>query len=142
MHLSKGKVGAFLMRNTSITKVAVIRSSDTKEFEDLFNSKMEELALNRPDTKIVDTGKIISAIITYEETHHIVDSVADEFHFEGIRYLCKHCPFLDDPHDRRIKRCTCKYAELGMTHKDHEACEYFYRQLKAGNITPLENYER
>ena len=142
MHLSKGKVGAFLMRNTSITKVAVIRSSNTKEFEVLFNSKMEELALNKPDPKIVDTGTIISAIITYEETHHIVDSVADEFHFEGIRYLCKHCPYLDDPHDRRIKYCTCKYAELGMTHKDHEACEYFYRQLKAGNVTPLEDYER
>lgn len=130
------------MTNEKVTKVAVIRSADTKEFEALFNAKMDELALNNPDPKITDTGSIISAIITYQETHHIVDSVADEFHFEGIRYLCKHCPYLDDPKDRRIKYCKCVYAELGMTHKSHEACEYFYRQLKAGNVTPLEDYER
>ena len=130
------------MRNTKVTKVAVVRSTDPEEFANLFNGKMDELANNNPTHHITDNGEILSAIITYEETHHIVDSVADEFHFEGIRYLCKHCPFLDDPHDRRIKHCTCKYAELGMTHKDHEACEYFYRQLKAGNITPLKNYER
>lgn len=130
------------MTNEKVTKVAVIRSADTKEFEALFNAKMDELVLNNPDPKITDTGSIISAIITYQETHHIVDSVADEFHFEGIRYLCKHCPYLDDPKDRRIKYCKCVYAELGMTHKSHEACEYFYRQLKAGNVTPLEDYER
>ena len=130
------------MRKETITKVAIVRSTDPDEFANLFNSKMDELATNEPTHQIFDNGDILSAVITYEETYHIVDSVADEFHYEGIHYLCKHCPFLDDPHDKRIKRCTCKYAELGMTHKDHEACEYFYRQLKAGNVAPLEDYER
>lgn len=130
------------MKNEKVTKVAVVRSRDPKEFEILFNAKIDELAMFDPTHQITDTGDVISAIITYQETHHIVDSIADEFHFEGIRYLCKHCPYLEDPHDRRVKWCTCKYNELGMTHKQHEACEYFYRQLKAGNVTPLEEYER
>jgi len=108
----------------------------------LFNSKIDELATFNPTHQITDNGEVISAIITYQEKHHIVDSVADEFHFEGIRYLCKHCPYLDDPHDRRVKYCTCKYAELGMTHKNHEACEIFYRQVKAGTVTPLADFER
>ena len=130
------------MRNEKVTKVAVVRSCDPHEFEAMFNAKIDELALFDPTSQITDTGDVISAIITYQELHHIVDCIADEFHFEGIRYLCKHCPYLDDPHDRRIKYCKCVYAELGMTHKEHEACEYFYRQLKAGNVTPLEDYER
>lgn len=130
------------MTNEKVTKVAIIRSCEPKEFEDMFNAKMDELAMYDPNPQITDTGDVISAIITYSETYHIVDSIADEFHFEGIRYLCKHCPYLDDPRDKRIKYCKCKYSELGMTHKDHEACEYFYRQLKVGTVTPLEDYER
>lgn len=130
------------MRRESVTKVAVVRSTDPEEFANLFNSKMDELADNKPTHQITDTGSIISAVITYQETYNFADSVADEFHFEGIRYLCKHCPYLEDPNDKRVKYCKCKFAELGMTHKDHEACEYFYRQLKAGNVTPLEDFER
>lgn len=130
------------MRRETVTKVAVVRSTDPDEFANLFNKKMDELAANEPTHQITDNGVVISAVITYLERYNFIDCVADEFHAEGIRYLCKHCPYLDDPHDKRIKRCTCKYAELGMTHKEHEACEYFYRQLKAGNVTPLEDYER
>lgn len=130
------------MKRESVTKVAVVRSKDPSEFEILFNAKMDALAMNNPNPQITDTGEVISAIITYSETYHIIDSIADEFHYEGIRYLCKHCPHLEDPKDKRVKYCKCKYNELGMTHKDHEACEYFYRQLKAGNVTPLEDYER
>lgn len=130
------------MRRETLTKVAIVRSSDPGEFEKMFNAKMDELIANNPTHQIMDNGDIISAVITYQEKISIADSVADEFHFEGIRYLCKHCPYLEDPQDKRVKRCKCKYAELGMTHKEHEACEMFYRQVKAGTVTPLEDYER
>ena len=130
------------MRTEKITKVTIVRSTDPEEFELKFNSKMDELAQHGPEFSITDNGTILSAVITYEENQNFVDSVADEFHFEGIRYLCKHCPFLEDPHDRRVKYCSCKYAELGMTHKEHDACEYFYRQVKAGKVVPLEDFER
>ena len=130
------------MKTEHITKVAIVRSRDPVQFEKDFNAKMDELARYSPAHQIMDNGDILSAVITYQETHHFVDSVADEFHAEGIRYLCKHCPHLDDPHDRRIKRCTCRYSEYGITHKEHEACELFYKQLKLGQLTPLEDYER
>ena len=130
------------MKREKITKVAVVRSAVPSVFEREFNAKMEELALHDPQFSITDTGGTLSAVITYQETHHFADSVMDEFHFEGIRYLCKNCPYLEDPHDKRVKRCRCKYAEFGMTHKDHEACELFYRQVKTGTVVPLEDFER
>ena len=142
MTLTKRKVGVFLMKRRKVTKVAVVRSHDPMEFEKLFNERIDALADSNPTYQIKDTGDILSAVITYEEVYSLVDSIADEFHFEGVRYLCKHCPHLEDPKDRRIKYCKCKYAELGMTHKNHEACEFFYRQLKAGLVDPLEEYER
>ena len=130
------------MNTKKVTKVAIVRSTDPEQFEIQFNAKMDELAENSPVHSITDNGTVISAVITYQETQHFADSVADEFHFEGIRYLCRHCPFLEDPHDKRVKYCACRYADLGMTHKDREACEYFYRQVKLGKVQPLENFER
>lgn len=130
------------MKTEKVTKVAIVRSSVPSTFEREFNEKMEELAQHDPKFSITDTGAVLSAVITYHETQHFMDSIADEFHYEGIRYLCRHCPYLDDPHDKRVKRCSCRYAEYGMTHKDHEACELFYRQVKLGKVIPLEDYER
>ena len=89
-----------------------------------------------------DEGKGFCAIISYKETIEIMDKVADEYHAEGIYYLCKHCPYLDDPHDKRVKRCACKYSSSGVAYKDSEACEIFYKALKRGDITPLPDYAR
>ena len=50
------------MRRESVTKVAVVRSTDPEEFANLFNSKMDELADNKPTHQITDTGSIISAV--------------------------------------------------------------------------------
>lgn len=111
------------MRHEYVTKVAAIHADTAKDFEDQFNTKVEELVgFKIVERKIEIGGGSFDAVLVYQEIHRIVDSVADEYHFEGIRYLCKHCPYLDDPKDRRVKHCTCKYAELGMTHKDREAC--------------------
>lgn len=131
------------MRIDSVIRIAAVHSDSAADFEEQFNARIDELeGFKIIDRKIEIGGGSFDAVLVYEETHNIVDSVADEFHFQGIRYLCRNCPYLDDPHDRRVKHCTCKYAELGMTHKDQEACEYFYRQLKAGRVTPLDDYMR
>jgi len=131
------------MRHENYPQIAVISGDDPKEFQDRFNAAVKELSGNKiTGQKIEITGNSFAAVITYEVTEHIVDSVADEFHLEGIRYLCKHCPHLEDPMDKRIKYCSCKYSDTGKAHKEHEACELFYRQLKLGKITPLEDYER
>lgn len=129
------------MKRERFSQIRVIESESAKAFQDQFNSTMEELASKAPTFKFLE-GDHYRAVITYEEVKEIIDSVADEFHLEGIYYLCKHCPYLDDPHDKRIKRCTCKYSPTGIAFKDNEACEFFYKQLKQNNITPLEDYMR
>lgn len=131
------------MRIDQVIRIAAIHADTAEDFERKFNARMDELeGFKITERKIEISGGSFDAVLVYEETHRTPDSVADEYHFEGIRFLCKHCPHLDDPKDRRVKHCTCKYAELGMTHKEQEACEIFYRQLKAGRITPLQDYER
>ena len=130
------------MRKESLSKIAVVRSADPDEFTVLVNTKMDELAELNPTHQIVNNGDTLTAIITYQETHTIIETIADEYHAEGIYFLCKHCPYLDDPHDKRIKRCTCRYANSGIAYKDSEACEVFYRALKRGDIKPLEDYLR
>ena len=131
------------MRSESYPQISVIQAETAEDFQEMFNDKIKELSAHKITGQNIDiSGKSFKAVITYEVTEHIMDSVADEFHAEGIRYLCKHCPHLDDPHDRRIKYCFCRYSDTGRAHKEHEACEIFYRQLKLGKISPLEDYER
>ena len=131
------------MRRESLPQISVIQAETAEDFESMFNDKIMELSSFKITGQNIDiSGKSYKAVITYEISEHIIDSVADEFHAEGIRYLCKHCPHLEDPKDRRVKYCICKYSETGMAHKDHEACEIFYRELKLGKISPLEDYER
>ena len=124
-------------------QIAAISKKSASEFQDEFNKTIRELSGKKiTDQKIEISGDSFSAVIIYQEVEHIRDSIADEFHDEGIYYLCKHCPHLDDPKDKRIKYCTCKYSETGRTHKQHEACELFYKQVKLGKIIPLDDYER
>ena len=126
------------MRIDTYPQVAVIRSEVAEDFEDSFNRKMQELSNKKIlSQEITVTGDTITAVITYEESAQAMDCVADEFHAEGIIFLCKHCPHLVDPKDKRVKHCECKYAEFGHTHKDHEACEVFYRELKLHKIQPI-----
>ena len=131
------------MLTESYPQISVIQAESAEDFESMFNDKIKELSGHKITDQSIDiSGKSYKAVITYLVTEHIVNSVADEFHAEGIRYLCKHCPHLEDPKDRRVKYCTCKYSETGMAHKDHEACELFYKQLKLGKLEPLDDYMR
>lgn len=131
------------MKISKLPKIAVIEATSADDFQDRFNSKVEELiCFDDLNYQLQLQDSLYRAVITYTETTRDADTVKDEFHFEGIRFLCKHCPYLEDPKDKRVKHCKCKYAELGMTHKDHEACEMFYRKVKAGSIEPLEDYMR
>ena len=131
------------MLTESYPQISVIYADNAEDFQEMFNDKIKELSGHKITDKSIDiSGDSYKAVITYLVTEHIVNSVADEFHAEGIRYLCKHCPHLEDPKDRRVKYCTCKYSETGMAHKDHEACELFYKQLKLGKLEPLDDYMR
>jgi len=130
------------MRKEEYQQIVVIKSDDAKVFQDEVNDHMKFLSGNRPHFELLTNKEGFCGIITYTEKAEFIETVADEFHAEGIYYLCKHCPHLDDPHDKRVKRCTCKYARTGITYKDSEACEIFYKELKRGEIKPLADYMR
>jgi len=129
------------MKVNEYPQIAVVHGEDPKDFQEQFNEKMKELAEFKPTFEFMSKHEL-TAIISYIYKERVMDCVADEFHAEGIHYLCKNCPYMDDPKDKRVMRCGCKYSDLGMTHKMHEACEIFYRDLKAGKIEPLADYER
>lgn len=133
------------MKISKIPQIEVIQESDPSEFKKQFNELMKTLkSAEDLDFKLYSDSSFSDyrAIVTYYVSVSEMNTVADEYHAEGLRYLCRNCPHLEDPKDKRIKYCKCKYAELGMTHKDMEACEVFYRELKLGLIEPLEDYMR
>lgn len=110
-----------------------------KETEpDAFAKKYQEAlsGVDNPEVQTQYSDGFFVAIITWQEARHEVDTVADEFHMEGIRYICDQCPYLEHDGDGRKHRFPCKYSETGTAHVKHECCEVFYRQLKQGMITP------
>lgn len=133
------------MKISKIPQIEVIQESDPSVFKTQFNELMKTLrSAEDLDFKLYSDSSFSDyrAIVTYYVSVSEMNTVADEYHAEGLRYLCRNCPHLEDPKDKRIKYCKCKYAELGMTHKDMESCEVFYRELKLGLIEPLEDYMR
>lgn len=123
------------MRVKSFQRIKVIQTEDPLEFQTQFNKAMEELYDYDPEVEFIHE-KAHCAYIRYVESEHIFDSVADEFHAEGIHYLCEQCPYHDEVTDNRRKSVYCKYADTGMTNLQHEACEMFYRHVKQGEVIP------
>ena len=119
----------------SYPQIKVIQADDPKEFQRQFNEAMEKLYENDPEVEFVHE-KAYCAYIRYTKVTHEWDSVADEFHAEGIHYLCKQCSYHEEVDDNRKKYVYCKYADYGHTHLDHEVCEMFYKEVKQGKIKP------
>ena len=98
---------------------------------------MSLLSDNNPQVTL-DISNGFRAVIQYEVEESRVETVMDEFHLEGIRHICRECPSHDIETDSRRKWVTCRYSENGETHLDHECCNYFYKQLKLGQVRPGE----
>lgn len=124
------------MKTKTLRRSFAIVTEDPDDYKSKFDTAMEELWDKEPEV-ITDLSRCFRAVIYYTETETIQDgTVADEFHAEGLRFLCMHCPHYEKPDDRRIKHVACKYADLGRTHLEHEACEVFYKQVKNGTVQP------
>lgn len=114
----------------------VIREKDTKSFEEQYTTVLNSLQGN-VDVKVQYSDGEFVAIFMYEQTYLPEErTIADEFHDEGIRYVCSQCPHLEIDGDKRKKRHPCKYAEYGSSRIDSECCEMFYKLLKQGRIVP------
>lgn len=127
------------MRTKTITNFKIIHEHSAQSFENEINKWMQELSEQEPQiTFSENSAHSFLARIEYKITERTIETVADEFHAEGLRYLCVHCPHLERDGDKRKKWQPCRYAEYGATRIDCEACELFYRQVKTGAIRPIE----
>ena len=124
------------MREASIPQIAVITADTSEEFQNLFNSKMQELKHFKP-TFAFPSDEKFCAYITYIETEDIPESLSDVFAISGYYYKCKQCPHMVRPKDRRRKYCPCPISPHGQTHMNSPACEIFYEQLRNNAIEPL-----
>lgn len=126
------------MKSIRLKKIEVIQTESPDEFQRRFNEAMESLAEFEPEVEFQHfNGKEHCVYITYTEFKEEFDRISDEFHAEGIRYLCSQCPYHEPAEDGRQKHVFCKYADCGMTHLQHEACEMFYKQVKQNEVQPI-----
>lgn len=126
------------MQTKSLKKLAAVTGATAEEFQTAFNAKMVELAaqgVEDPEV-IFNPRQGHCCYITWHEQVQEIEGVADEFHLEGLRFLCGNCPLHEPVTDGRRKTTGCRYAELGVVHLEHEACELFYKMLKQGTLTP------
>ena len=106
------------MKTKTLMRSFPIVTEDPDEFKEKFDAALEELSDKDPQIEV---------------------DLSDEFHAEGLRFLCMHCPHYEDPGNKTVKHVACKYADLGRTHLEHEACEVFYKQVKNGTVQPKED---
>lgn len=121
----------------TVQQVITIPPTAPEKFDEIFNSRMGEIPKRRIlDTQINIQDGRITAVILYEATKGMgPKTIRDEFHAEGHTFLCRQCPHIDPPSDKRIKYIDCKYAEYGHTRLDSECCEMLYKQIKQGAVT-------
>ena len=125
------------MVTKELEKIKTIQSDDANEFDRLYNEATEALSDYDCEIKVQSFTGTHVAYITYRKTMREFDRVSDEFHAEGIHYLCGRCPVHDPVEDGRQKRVYCPFADCGVTDLRHEACEMFYKKIKQNEIKPL-----
>lgn len=125
------------MRRKKLEKVKVIQTRDPDLFEEQYNKAMDELEEFEPRAEIQPFSGEHCAYIYYHQVEELFTLVSDEFHAEGIHYLCSQCPYHDPAEDGRQKHVYCRYADTGMTDLRREACEMFYKQVKQNEVKPV-----
>ena len=124
------------MNSKTITQLVIVKGETAEEFQEKFNSTMASLADQNPQFKF-NPDLEFCAFVTYEETEYKAETVADEYHALGLKFLCKNCPLHEEEKDKRKKNVKCKYAHLGFTKLDSCACETFYRKLNLCELEPI-----
>lgn len=112
-----------------------IKESDPLVFAEKYKDALKEASSPQIMTQFSD-GHFV-AIITWHSEEKQVETIKDEFHLEGLRYVCGQCPHLEQDYDGRKKRFPCKYSEFSSVDIRQECCELFYKQLKQGLIEPM-----
>ena len=123
------------MQRLTVPQIAAINKDNAADFAAEVNRVVVSLAQLQPEI-IIDEKNPFTAYVKYQQQLNIADSVMDEFHADGLYFTCAQCPLHEIETDGRKKRMPCKYADLGFTRPEHEACEVFYRRLMLRTIEP------
>lgn len=125
------------MVTKELQKIKVIQTDDPEEFERRFNEATEEYSADDVKIEIQSFTGTHCAYFFIKELKHEFNLVSDEFHEQGIHYICEQCPYHDPQEDGRKKIVWCKYADNGFTDLRHEVCEMFYKKVKQGEVKPV-----
>lgn len=123
----------FIMKTVTRKKILTVQANTAEEFDREFNEASESLGYS---VELKWDAAPMCVHFIYEETDKIPETCEDEFELQGIKYYCKDCPNMLKGKNRREKSHGCKYAEFGTVKDFTPACEYFYRQVLQGKITP------
>lgn len=134
------------MRKETKQRLIVVTDNDPAVFQDKFNKAWDQVESKNPTYQFnMHMGHC--AYITYTEEIRIPETIEDQYALAGISYRCRNCPHFEWPRTRtgEINRVTkeggCRYASLGISYRGTFACEYFYRQMINGELTPIEDDE-
>ncbi len=127
------------MESIKVPEYRIIHEETASDFQREINKAVKELAEYHP--KVLFNYELgFCAYIEYQPEEIVkTESVRDEFALEGVYYHCRNCPHFKVPQDRRVKWGKCKYSTTGKTHKDHEACELFYKWVKQNAVEIIED---
>lgn len=126
------------MRIISVRQVVTAHGRTPEEFDSEFNRTVRSLAERGISYDVqMNTNAGLVAHIFYEERTRVAETVRDEYALRGEKYLCRECPYFEEPEDGRVKKVRCRYAE-GYTTAESECCEVFYRRLATRELIPKE----
>ena len=113
------------MAEKVLTKLEVVHDPNPAKFQELFNSKMKELANFNPEFMFISTDEHC-AYITYSYTEKIIGKV------EPYRHnTCGTCGHAEKPRSDRVKWRRCGY--FGAVNCNREACQHYYPEVEYGN---------
>ena len=121
------------MIRKEITKHKTIQTKSPKEFDDLLEALLAEVALNDPSVSRFYDGEIgHCAYVEWKVEVIKPENLKDEFKLKGIEYVCGECPFFRLHPDRRVKYTTCQMG-VRCSYEDG-ACERLYEGIQKGEI--------
>lgn len=126
--MQTNKEGDFFMRDLIRKKIKVI-TDEPMEFEERVNDFLEEMTMRGAETNIkIETNPLI-AIIEYEETILIPETISDKYDLRGMKCHCEQCEHFTIPDDKRRKRGFCELHQE-MTWKSSSACDEYYMEFE------------
>lgn len=124
------------MRTESYQQYAIVSADSAQELTEQLNEVLKNLKGKSP--KVVFEGLI--ARVSYTETVHIVEELADEYELQGVRLTCQDCPMFqqifkaDGTKDKRVRWGDCPLAKFGRTARDSSVCSRLYEMLNSGEV--------